>query len=142
METLRRFARASGFSRSVARRLGQARRQSSVANYQSKWLTYRRWCSETGHSVSQPSVSKVADYLVWLWEEQGLSLSSIKAHHSMSSVFQFKLPALGEDRVLHDLVRSFAVERPRRPQAPPSWDLMRCCGTSCLLRLSLWSLCL
>ena len=56
--------------------------------------------------MSQPSVSKVADYLVWLWEDQGLSLSSIKAHRSMlSSVFQFKLPALGEDRVLQDLVR-------------------------------------
>ena len=51
-------------------------------------------------------------------------LSSVKAHRSMlSSVFQFKLPALGEDRVLHDLVRSFAIERPRRPQAPPSLDL-------------------
>ena len=124
VETLRRFARASGFSRSVARRLGQARRQSSVANYQSKWLTYRRWCTDKGHSVSQPSVSKVANYLVWLWEEQGLSLSSIKAHRSMlSSVFQLKLPALGEDRVLHDLVRSFTIERPRRPQVPPSWDL-------------------
>ena len=34
METLRRFARASGFSRCVARRLGQARRQSLVGNYQ------------------------------------------------------------------------------------------------------------
>ena len=120
---LRRFARASGFSRKVARRLGQARRQSSVANYQSKWLTYRRWCSDKGHSVSHPSVSKVADYLVWLWEDQGLSLSSVKAHRSMlSSVFRFKLPALGEDRVLQDL-RSFAIERPRHPQAPPSWDL-------------------
>ena len=64
VETLRRFARASGFSRSVARRLGQVRRQSSVANYQFKWLTYRRWCADKGHSVSQPSVSKVADYLV------------------------------------------------------------------------------
>ena len=124
MESLRRFARASCFSRSVARRLGQTRKQSSVANYQSKWLTYRRWCTDKGHSVSQPSVSKVADCLVWLWEDQGLSLSSIKAHRSMlSSVFQFKLPALGEDRVLHDLVRSFAIERPRRPQVPPSWDL-------------------
>ena len=121
---LRRFARASGFSRSVARRLGQARRQSSVANYQSKWLTYRRWCTDKGHSVSQPSVSKVADYLVWLWEDQGLSLFSVKDHRSMlSSVFQFKLPALGEDRVLQDLVHSFSIERPRCPQAPPSWDL-------------------
>ena len=74
--------------------------------------------------MSQPSVSKVADFLVWLWEDQGLSLSSIKAHRSMlSSVFQFKLPALGEDTVLQDLVRSFSIERLRRPQAPPSWDL-------------------
>ena len=71
--------------------------------------------------VSKPSVSKVADFLVWLWEDQGLSLSSVKAHRSMlSSVFQFKLPALGEDRVLQDVLRSFAIERPRRPQAPPS----------------------
>ena len=121
---LRRFVRASGFSRCLARQLGQARRQSSVANYQFKWLTYRRWCTDKGHSVSQPSISKVADYLVWLWEDQGLSLSSVKAHRSMlSSVFQFKLPALGEDKVLQDLVCSFAIERPRRPQAPPSWDL-------------------
>ena len=124
VETLRRFARASGFSRSVARQLGQARRQSSIANYQSEWLTYRRWCSDKGHSVSSPSISKVADYLVWLWEVQGLSLSSVKAHRSMlSSVFRFKLPTLGEDRVLQDLLRSFAIKRPRRPQAPPSWDL-------------------
>ena len=101
VETLRRFTRASGFSRSVARRLGQARRQCSVANYQSKRLAYWRWCTDKGHSVSQPSVSKVADYLVWLWEDQGLSLSSTKAHRCMlSSLFQFKLPALGEDRVL------------------------------------------
>ena len=123
VETLRRFARASGFSRCVARRRRQARRQSSVANCQSKWLTYRRWCMGKGHSVSQPSISKVADYLVWLWEDQGSSLSSVKAHRSMlPSVFQFKLPALGEDRVLQDLC-SFAIERPRRPQAPLSWDL-------------------
>ena len=74
--------------------------------------------------MSHPSVSKVADYLVWLWEDQGLSLFSAKAHCSMlSSVFRFKLPALGEDRVLQDLLHSFAIERPRRPQAPPSWDL-------------------
>ena len=53
-----------------------------------------------------------------------MSLSLVKAHRSMlSSVFQFKLPALGEDRVLQDLLRSFAIERPHRPQALPSWDL-------------------
>ena len=64
VETLQRFARASGFSRRVACRLGQARRASSIANYQSKWFMYRCWCADKGHSVSNPSVAKVADYLV------------------------------------------------------------------------------
>ena len=70
--------------------------------------------------------------LITIWTVFGLRLDHDghrhycygKAHCSMlSSVFQFKLPALGEDRVLQDLVRSFSIERPRRPQAPPSWDL-------------------
>ena len=70
--------------------------------------------------MSSPSVAKVADYLVWL---RGC-LSSMKAHRSMlSSVFCFKLPELDEHRVLRDLVRSFSIERPRRPQVPPFWDL-------------------
>ena len=123
VETLQRFARASGFSRSVARQLGKTRRASSVANYQLKWLMYRRWCADKGRSVSNPLAAKVADCL-WLWEAQGLSLSSVKTHRSMlSMVFRFKLPELGEHRVLRDLLRSFSIERPCRPQVPPSWDL-------------------
>ena len=39
---------------------------SSVANYQSKWVVYRRWCADTDHSVSNPAVSKVAEYFLWL----------------------------------------------------------------------------
>ena len=74
--------------------------------------------------MSTPSVAKVADYLVWLWEVQGLSLSSVKAHRSMlSAAFRFKLPVLDKHRVLRDLLRSFSIERPRCPQVPPSWDL-------------------
>ena len=47
LETLRKFARASGFSSGVAKRLGCARRASSIANYQSKLSVYRRWCADT-----------------------------------------------------------------------------------------------
>ena len=105
-------------------RLGTSRMASSIANYQSKWLTYRRWCYEEGRSVSNPSVAKVADYLLWLWDSKGLSLSSVKAHRSMlSAVFRFKLPELGEHHVLRDHLRSFAGERPRHLRVPPSWNL-------------------
>ena len=74
VKRLQQIARASGFSRCVACRLGQAMRASSIANYQSKWLLYHHWCAVKGHSVSTPSVAKVVDYQVWLWEVQGLSL--------------------------------------------------------------------
>ena len=57
-------------------------------------------------------MAKVADYLLWLWEAKGLSLSSVK------------LPELGEHHVLRDLLRSFAVERPLVHEVPPSWDLV------------------
>ena len=41
----------------------------------------------------------------------------------LSVVFRFKLPELGDHRVLRDLIWSFAIERPHRPQLPPLWDL-------------------
>ena len=77
-----------------------------------------------GHSVSNPSIAKAADFLLWLWEVKKLSVSSIKAYRSMLAlVFRFKLPELGEHHVLRDLIRSFAVERPACAPLPPSWDL-------------------
>ena len=124
LATIKRFARASGFSAKVAGRLGHSRRPSSVANYQSNWAVYRCWCADTGHSVSNLTVSKAAYFLLWLWEVKKLSVSLIKAHHSiLSAVFCFKLPELSDHHVLRDLIRSFAIERPRRPQVPPPWDL-------------------
>ena len=129
LETLKQFTRASGFSSGMAKRLGSARQASSIANYQSKWLEYCKWCADTGRSVSNPFVSKVADYLLWLWESKRLSVSSIKAHHSMlSTVFHFKLPDLGDHHILRDLIRSFAIEWPHRPPMPLSWDLMLSLG--------------
>ena len=41
----------------------------------------------------------------------------------LSPVFRFKLPELGEHRVLHNVLHSFAIERPSRPQVLLSWYL-------------------
>ena len=80
------------------------------------------WCADKGHFVSNPLVSEVADIL--LWEVKKLSVSSIKAHRSMlSPVFKFKLPELGNHHILWDLIRSFAIEFPRRPPLPPCGGL-------------------
>ena len=124
VETLQRHARAAGFSARVARHLGRSRRSSSLAAYQSKWSIYRRWCWDQGHSSSNPSIPKIADFLLWLWREKNLSLSAVKAYHSvLSAVFSFRLPSFSDDPSLRSLLHSFAIERPRSPGGPPSWDL-------------------
>ena len=124
VETLRRFTRAAGFSSTVASQASLARRPSSRKVYQLKWAVYRSWCHSCGHSVSRPTLSKVADFLYWLRSAKGLSVSSIKGYRSMlSAVFRFYLPSLSSDPVLRDLFRSFCISSAERQLRPPAWDL-------------------
>ena len=66
VENQQQFARAAGFSYRVAKQLSCSRRKASLAAYQSKWLLYRKWCWDKGHSSSNPSVPIMAEFLLWL----------------------------------------------------------------------------
>ena len=97
-----------------------ARRPSSHSNYQLKWSVYRSWCRSHGHSISRPTLSKVADFLWWLRSVCGLSVSSIKGYRSMLSVvFHFQLPALSSHPVLWDWPALFPGFCSVQPVAPP-----------------------
>ena len=88
LETIKRFTRAGGFSKRVAQQVSFARRPSSHAGYQSKWLVFRHWCRSEGHSISRPSLPKIADFLFWLRRSRRLSVSSVMGYRSMlSAVF-------------------------------------------------------
>ena len=90
LETLQRFTRAAGFSSAVAIQSSLARRPSSRAIYQHRWSVYRSWCRERGHSVSRPTLAKIADFLYWLRSTRGLSVSSLRGYRSaLSAVFRF-----------------------------------------------------
>ena len=122
--TIKRSTRAGGFSRRVAQQVSLARRPSSRAGYQSEWLVFRQWCRSEGHSISSPSLPKIADFLFWLRRYRRLSVSSVMGYRSMLSAgFKSVLPAISTSRVLHDLLRSFQAEAPIREVRPPSWDL-------------------
>ena len=41
----------------------------------------------------------------------------------LSAVFSFKLPEISSSKILRDLIRSFAIERPVPLHTSPSWDL-------------------
>ena len=121
---LRRFTRAAGFSSTVASQASLMRRPSSRKVYQLKWQVYRAWCHSHGHSVSRPSLAKVADFLCWLRSSKALSVSSIKCYRSMLSVvFRFHLSSLSSHPVIRDLLRSFCLTSAERQLRPPSWDL-------------------
>ena len=122
---LRRSARQAGFSDAVAGQLTHCRRRSTHVNYQAKWVVYCSWCHRHGHSVSRPTVAKVADFLLYLRRFLSLSFSSIASYHSMlSGVFHFIVPELSSHFVLHDLLRSFHLERPLSSSRVPPWDLL------------------
>ena len=126
LETLRRFTRAAGFSSAVAEQSSLARRPSSRAAYQLRWSVYRSWCHSHGHSVSRPSLAKVADFLTWLRSSRHLGVSSIRGYRSMlSAVFRFHLPSLSSDPVLRDLLRSFKLSSAECILCPPAWDLAK-----------------
>ena len=124
LERLRRFTRAAGFSSTVAAQASLSRRPSSCKAYQLKWQVYRQWCHSHGHSSSNPSLAKAADFLCWLHSSKHLGVSSIKGYRSMlSAVFRFQLPSLSSHPVFRDLLRSFALESAPRQLRPPAWDL-------------------
>ena len=67
LATLQQFPGAFGFCSAVAEQSSLARRPSSLAVYQVRWSIYRGWYHNNGHSVSRPTLAKVADFLYWLW---------------------------------------------------------------------------
>ena len=110
----------------MARQLTHCRRSSTLINYQARWVTYRAWCRRLGHSISQPSFSKIADFLLYLRRSLHLSYSSIASYRSMlSAVFRFVLPEVSSHPVLHDLLHSFRIECPLPSSRVPPWDLLR-----------------
>ena len=124
LATLQRFPRASGFYSAVAEQSLLARLSSSRAVYQVRWSIYREWYHTNGHSVSRPTLAKVADFLYWLRYTRGLSISSLHGYRSvLSAVFRFHLPSLSSDPVIRDLLCSFRLSSAGRVLHPPAWDL-------------------
>ena len=126
LATLQRFTRAAGFSSAVAEQSSLARRPSSRAVYQVRWSIYRGGCHSNGHSVSRPTLAKVADFLYWLRDTRGLSVSSLRGYRSvLSAVFRFHLPSLSSDPVIRDLLRSFRLSSAEHVLRPLAWDLSK-----------------
>lgn len=65
VEIVKRLLRHRGYSSRVARFLAKSKRHPTIMNYQYKWKKYRQWCKREGHTISNPSSQKFADFLVF-----------------------------------------------------------------------------
>ncbi|VDI09351.1 Hypothetical predicted protein [Mytilus galloprovincialis] len=70
------------FSECAARHLSRAVRDSTNIVYDAKWTIFSSWCSEKEIDPFQISVQQLADFLIHLFEEKGLSPSTIKGYRS------------------------------------------------------------
>ena len=111
------------------------------------WLVFRQWCRSEGHSISHPSLLKIADVLFWLRRYRRLSVSSVMGYGSMlSALFKSVLPEISISPVLHVLLWSFQAEAPSREVRPRSWDLnivssfLRSSSFQLWTTISLWDL--
>ena len=85
----------------------------------------RRSGHSEGHSVSRPSLSKIADFFFSLRRSKKLSVFAVLGYWSMlSAIFRTVLPEIFTSLIIRDLLQSFKVEVPCRSVRPSSWDLI------------------
>ena len=125
LEVIKGFHQERGFSEAVAQRLAISQRQSSAVVYESKWKVFGEWCHVKQSNPVKATVQQLADFLIFLFEEKKLAISSIQGYRScISKVFLARGIDISHDRDLNMLVRNFAIERPVQHREAPRWDLM------------------
>ena len=118
--TIERRLRAQGFSRTVAQRVAAKSRKSTCNVYQHKWKVFRDWCISRDVSASKTPMTDVADFLVHLRDNVGLTVPTIEGYRSaISSV----IPEVGTCKTLSDLLKSFAKDIPRDRPKKVHWNL-------------------
>ena len=132
LDIIKRSIRERNFSQKVASRIAQSRRRSTRIVYDSKWTVFSDWCHARSINPECPSVARIADFFLFLFEDKDLAVSTIKGYRSMlSNTLKFKGgESIGANPFLSELMRSFELDKPVCRSLTPKWDL------SCVL----WSL--
>ena len=132
LAVIRDALRKKRFSSRAASLIADARRTSTNKVYNAKWKVFTNWCSARKVNPLDPSMRRIADFLIFLFDKRKLSVSTIKGYRSMiSHTLSFRHQnTIGSDSSLSELIRAFELKRPVARSLTPKWDL------SCVL----WSL--
>ena len=115
----------AGFSKKSAERVCAAKRSSTQSLYNSRWNTWMDWCLQREMDPIDPTVTSLADFLIFLFEEKKLLPSSNKGYRSAiaSTLKHFTSVDFSSHPVLSDVIRSMDLEKPAVSRVVPHWDL-------------------
>ena len=113
-----------GFSEAVAARIEAPQRGSTRSVYEAKWAVFAKWCVTNQVDFRAPPVKSVADFLMYLFEDRKLQLSTIDGYRSAIADKLGNSPFhIGKDENLTRLLDSFHRDRPKGSRGIPAWNL-------------------
>ena len=122
--TLKRHFQKLGFSGRAAGVLSGCLWESSSRLYQSRWQIFCGWCRGRAVAPVNATVPVVVDFLIYLRQDKGLSVSAVKGYSSaLNSVLALKDRDLSPSREITMLLRSFARSVNPVELRPPAWDV-------------------
>lgn len=125
LDAIRSGIRKRGFSGRATKRISGSVRQSTGAIYDSKWSIFCSWCNSKQIDPLSASVQQLADFFIFLFEDQGFAPSTIKGYRSAISrtIHLSGGENFGENQFLSLLIKNFYLERPKQRRLVPPWDL-------------------
>ena len=113
-----------GFTDEVAARIEAPQRRSTRAMYKSKWTIFVKWCDSNQVDFRSPSLSQIADFLLYLFKDRNLQPSTINGYRTAIAdmVGNDKLN-ISKDENLTRLLDSFHRDKPKGRRGIPSWNL-------------------
>ena len=113
-----------GFSEKAASYAGKCVRDSSQAVYAGKWRVYSDWCDGEQINPLTPTSAQLIDFLIYLFEDRKLSVSSIKGYRSaISHVLGRSYPKDSTDMMGEVLRGMTAVANTPAKSRLPKWDM-------------------
>ena len=113
-----------GFSEAVAARIEAPQRRSTRSVYEAKWAVFTKWCISHQVDFRSPPLKSVADFLMHLFEDRKLQLSTIDGYRSaIADKLGSTMLDISKDNNLTRLLESFHRDRPKGRRGIPSWNL-------------------
>ena len=124
VSVVQRSLRQKGFSAEVSSRISKPNRGSSLAVYQSKWVTFTAWCIRRKADPLKASVPLISEFLLEKYKA-GRAPSTLDGYRTAiaKTLVHYTGIDLGANRDLSALLHNFHLERSRVRNPVPDWDL-------------------